>query len=160
MVEYFRDDFNCRLHDAGLDAVILSLVNPRIVDVDLAEQVSLAISETLSAEMLNLYIADRWAAGALTQIEHVGPMPGGIIRYSAPTDVATDGTAVWFAAPTAGTELVRWYVNTALKVARLQDLSVNRSASVAELGAAPGDVVQVAIEAGGVVGWWGRVTIP
>ncbi len=160
MVEYIRDDYGPRLEDAGLDAVILSLVNPKILSEALATAVSLAIGEDVSPNAIDLYIADRWEAGELSQVEHVGQMPGGTARYARPTGIGTDGTAVWFGTPASGIEIVRWYVNGALVIRRQHDLSTNRSASAAELGAVPGNVVQIAIEAGGVVGWWGRITIP
>lgn len=160
MAEFIRNDYNSRLEDAGLDTVILSLVNPKITSQALATAVSLAIGEDISADAVDLYIADRWEAGKLSQIEHVGQMPGGVERYDAPTGMGTDGTTIWFGPPMSGIEVVRWYVNSALKISRVQDLSSNRSASVAEIGAISGDVVQVAIESGGVVGWWGRIAIP
>ena len=108
-------------------------------------------------QMLAQYLADRQMAGALTGISlQDGPDVTGTERYVAPTGIGNSESGVWFTTPNTSTEYVRWYVNGELKIERQQDLSSNRSATLSELGASIGDVVQVCIVAGGVVGWWGR----
>lgn len=153
-----RNDWIPRQEDMGLDLYITSIAPQALV----GRELELALQESsLSIEMLAQYLADRHTAGELLDIELVdGPVVTGTDRYRAPSGIGTDGNGVWFSDPVAGTEVVRWYVNGELKLERQQDLATNRSATVAEMEAVSGDVVQVCIVSGGVVGWWGRVEIP
>ncbi len=50
---------------------------------------------------------------------------------------------------------MRWMVNGTVKLEREHDLTANRTATVAELGAVAGDTVQVCVVEDGIVGWWG-----
>lgn len=160
MLEFIRDDYECMLQDAGLDAVIESLVNPRISLADLTTAINAVTEWTLTEDIVTQYIAQRWEAGALLTITHRGGgMAGGEVRPAAPTGLGLAEWGVWFGAPDAGTKTVRWYVNGALAIRRSHDLTANRSATLTELGAQAGDIVQVCIEAGGVVGWWGRISV-
>jgi hypothetical protein len=104
------------------------------------------------------YIADRQHVGALLDVAYDGELPPPIERAAAPSGLGTDGAAVWFSTPEMTPETVaRWYVNGA-PVARKTGQYAN-SATWAELGAAAGDVVQVCLEVGGVVGWWARLAL-
>ena len=85
-------------------------------------------------------------------------MPAATSRPAAPTGLGSDGNAVWYSAPAPEAETIaRWYVNGALAARKTGQYA--NSATLAELGAQAGDVVQVCIEAGGIVGWWGRVAV-
>lgn len=150
-----------RAADAGVDAVIRSLSYETIEDMPefLARINSQITPLRITLGPLYQYLADRQAAGALLDVGCDAELPDAIARYAAPTGLGTAEWGVWFSTPDTGTKIVRWYVNGALVLRRAQDLASNRSATLAELGAQPGDVVQVCIEAEGVVGWWGRVTV-
>lgn len=156
------DDWIPRFEDGGFDDLVRSVApygySGNVLLTELNENNHLAYC---GWEMLTQYLADRHLAGELTGI-HVmdGPEAVGTDRYRAPSGIGTDGNGVWFSDPDTGTEILRWYVNGEKKVEREQDLATNRSATLAELEAASGDVVQVCVVAGGVVGWWGRIQIP
>ena len=127
-------------------------------------EIAQAISDTIAVRsvtetMVEVLLSDAINAGKLTGIEVDGTLPGPTTRYSAPSGMGSGTSTVWFTTPNTGTEIVRWYVDGVLKVRRSQDLSTNRGATYAELGAVVGDNVQVCIEAGGVVGWWAETTL-
>lgn len=156
-----RSDYVPLAQDAGLDAV-LATVSLGGVSSQVLQRINDAIAFDVlyDYEMLAHYVADRDLAGV-----NVGEVTGGesvtpVARYESPTGIGSDGVGVWFSTPNTGTEIVRWYLNGAQKIERAQDLTSNRSATVAELGGVAGDIVQVCIVAGGVVGWWGRIVIP
>ena len=88
-----------------------------------------------------------------------GELPQPTARYDAPGELGADGNGVWFGTPATGIEWVRWYVNGQLRAREQRDLSVDRSMALSTIGAVSGDVVQIAIEAGGVVGWWARISV-
>ena len=150
-----------RAADVGVDAVIRSLSYETLEDMPefLARLNSQIAPLRLTLGPLYQYLADRQAVGALLDVGCDDMLPAAIARYAATTGLGADANGVWFSTPDTGTEIVRWYVNGALALRREQDLTTNRSATMAELGAQTGDVVQVCIEAGGVVGWWARVTV-
>lgn len=156
------EDWVPRFEDGGFDALIESIApNGYKGNVLLTKLNEANTLPYCTWEMLAKYLADRQNAGALLGIEIMdGPEATPTTRYDAPTGVGTDGTGVWFSTPNTGTEYVRWYVNGELKIRRQQDLASNRSATVAELEVQSNDIVQVCIEAGDVIGWWGRVQIP
>lgn len=150
-----------RAADAGLDAVIRSLSYETIEDMPefLTRMNSQIAPLRVTLAPLLQYLADRQAVGELLDVGYDAALPVAIARYAAPTGLGAAEWGVWFSTPDVGTEIVRWYLNGAIVLRRAQDLTTNRSATIAELGALPGDVVQVCIEAGGVVGWWGRLTV-
>ena len=150
-----------RAADAGLDLVIRSLSYETIKDMPafITQMNSQITPLRVTLAPLLQYLADRQDSGELLDIACDETLPAPIERYVAPSGLGTAEWGVWFSTPDAGIEIVRWYVNGAIVLRREQDLTTNRSATIAELGAQPGDVVQVCIEAGGVVGWWGRLTI-
>lgn len=156
------DDWIPRLKDGGGDALIES-VAPSAYQGSMLIQKLNEFNDTgiiVNIEMLAQYLADRYLAGEMIGVIITGgPEATGTERYDAPTGIGQDENGIWFSTPDTGTEYVRWYVNGQRKIERQQDLASNRSATLAELGAGSGDVVQVCVVAGGVVGWWGRVVV-
>ena len=154
-------DLTPRAADAGVDAVIRSLSYETIEDMPefLARLNSQITPLRITLGPLYQYLADRQAVGALLDVGCDAVLPEAIARYAAPEGLGAAEWGVWFSTPDSGTEIVRWYLNGALVLRREQELSSNRSATIAELGAHAGDVVQVCVEAGGVVGWWGRISV-
>lgn len=154
-------DWVARYQDAGYDALISSIAARSLTDDVFVELLNLIGSQpALIWPMLLMYIADRQGAGALAGIQVWGESPPmAQERLDAPTGLGSDANGVWFSTPDTGTAMVRWYVNGALKIRREHDLSVNRSATLAELGAVAGNVVQIAVEDAGVVGWWARIVV-
>ena len=155
------EDWVPRFEDAGFDDLVKSVApnsyKGNVLLTELNESNGLSYC---TWEMLAKYLADRQEAGALLGIAIMdGPDAIPETRYDAPAGIGADSVSVWFSTPDTGTEYVRWYVNGELKISRQQDLASNRSATLAELGAEAGDVIQVCIEAGGVVGWWARITV-
>lgn len=157
----YNIDLIPRAADAGLDNVIDSLSNETLDDMPtfVARMNSQITPLRLTIKPLLQYVADRQHVGKLLGVGYDGELPTPIERPAAPTGLGTDGNGVWFSTPDIGTAMMRWYVNGAIRIRREHDLATNRSATVGELGAQAGDVVQVCVEAGGVVGWWARITI-
>lgn len=157
----YNNDLIPRAADAGLDAVIRSLSYETIEDMPefLARMNSQITPLRVTLGPLYQYLADRQAVGELLDVGCDAVLPDAIARYAAPTGLGAAEWGVWFSTPATGIEIVRWYVNGALVLRRSHDLASNRSATLAELGAQVGDVVQVCVEAGGVVGWWGRIQV-
>ena len=157
----YNMDLIPRAADAGVDAIIRSLSFETIEDMPefLTRLNSQMTPLRITLGPLYQYLADRQAVGELLDVGCDAALPGAIARYAAPTGLGTAEWGVWFSTPDTGTEIVRWYKNGGLVLRRSQDLTTNRSAMLLELGAQAGDVVQVCIEAGGVVGWWGRITV-
>lgn len=158
-----ENDWIPRFEDGGFDSLIASLAPMGYSDDLLLRKLNEANGVSFcSGEMLSQYLADRHLAGALTSIQLVDiswPTPSGQSRYFAPAGIGSDSAGVWFTTPNTGAGIVRWHVNGAQKIERAQDLTTNRSATLAELGAVGAAVVQVCIVAGGVVGWWGRIQL-
>jgi hypothetical protein len=150
-----------RAADAGLDTVVRSLSYETIEDMPefLAQMNSQITPLRVTYGPLLQYLADRQAVGELLDVGCDEALPEPITRPDAPTGLGAAEWGVWFSAPDSGTSIVRWYVNGALKLRREHDLATNRSVTMEELGAQAGDVVQIAIEAGGVVGWWARIGV-
>jgi hypothetical protein len=148
--------------DAGYDLLIASIAPRRLRGAVAVEYINEHGSlPAMTVDMLARYVTDRHAAGALptVQIEDHKPVTP-TVRPAAPTGLGEDGVGVWFDAPDAGTQMVRWYKNGALIVEREQDLTTNRSITAEELGGIlGGDVVQVCVVESGVVGWWGRIVM-
>lgn len=157
----YNIDLLARAADAGLDAVITSLSYRTIKDMPtlLAQMNSQLTPLCVTHGPLLQYLADRHHVGALLDVAYDGELPPPIDRPAAPSGLGTDGSGVWFSTPDIGQATLRWYVNGAIRLRREQELPANRSATLAELDAQSGDVVQVCVEAGGVVGWWARVTV-
>lgn len=157
----YNVDLIPRAADAGVDAVIRSLSYETIEDMPefLTRLNSQVAPLRLTLGPLYQYLSDRQAGGTLLDVGCDEALPTAIARYAAPTGLGAAEWGVWFSTPDTGMEIVRWYLNGALVLRREQDLASNRSATLAELGAQAGDVVQVCIEAGGVVGWLARVSV-
>lgn len=151
-----------RAADAGLDAVIHSLSYETIEDMPefVARMNSQITPLRVTHGPLLQYIADRQTLGELLDVGCDETLPTPMVRSAAPDGLGAAAWGVWFSTPDSGTAMVHWYVNGALVLRREHDLATNRSATVDELGAQPGDVVQVCVEVEGVVGWWGRITLP
>lgn len=157
MMRFNKSDFIPCLQDAGMDDVILSAFARSVTLAALTEAIDNATTWNLSEADVAYYVGQR---GGLGLTVTGGSLPGAIERPDAPTGIGAGVESVWFTTPDTGTEIVRWYVNGALVLRREHDLATDRSATLAELGMPQaGDVVQIAIEANGVVGWWGRITL-
>lgn len=155
-------DWVSRCEDANYDALIESLAPQGLDGPSFVYELNLAGSQPpFNEAMLVEYISDRQGAGALNSVEvqDFGALPAPTSRYAAPTGLGEDGSGVWFSTPDSGIEWVRWYVNGALAARESRDLSSNRSQTLAAIGAVSGDVVQICIESGGVIGWWERIEI-
>lgn len=154
------DDWIPQLEDGGLDALMVSAMESGLTGAALLRHLSPAVvGTTPTVDMLTFYLADRWLAGLLSNIALVdGPavVRTGVSRDAAPATLGNDGTTVWFTTPNSGTVTVRWYCNGVQKVQRAQDVSSDRDATLVELGATIGDIVQVCVVTASVVGWWGR----
>ena len=155
-MRFSKADFVPRLQDAGLDDVILTAFASSITLDTLTAAINDATEWNLSPADVVFYIGER---GGLGLTVTGGSLPAATSRPEAPTGLGSAEWGVWFSAPDTGTATVRWYVNGGLRVRREQDLATNRSATLDELGAQVGDVVQVCIEENNVVGWWARVTV-
>lgn len=165
MASVFLNDWIPLYVDAGAAALIRSLARQGLAADEFmaAFNAASALPGISWAQFKQLY-ADLRLAGELldVQVDCAGDpdgLPPAVQRYAAPTGLGAAEWGVWFSTPDTGTEIVRWYLNGVLVLRREQDLTANRSATIAELRAQAGDVVQVCIEAGGVVGWWGRVAV-
>lgn len=150
-----------RAADAGLDLVIRSLSYETIDDMPefLARMNSQITPLRMTHGPLLQYIADRQAIGELLDVGCDETLPDAITRPVQPGGIGAAVWGMWFSTPDTGTAIVRWYVNGALVLRREHDLATNRSATREELGAQTGDVVQIAVEGAGVVGWWGRIVL-
>lgn len=156
-------DWLGRYADAGYDALISGLAVQGLEGTAFLVELNLVGSQpAMNEKMLVEYVRNRQATGALIEvvIQEMGVLPEAVARPAAPTGLGAAAWGVWFSTPDTGVATVRWYVNGALKLRREHDLAANRSATLAELGAQAGDVVQVCVEAGGVVGWWARIELP
>lgn len=157
----YNADLIPRAADAGVGAVIRSLSYETIEDMPefLARLNSQITPLRITLQPLLQFVADMHAEGLLLDVAYDGDLPEAIVRPAAPTGLGGDDSGVWFGAPDVGTAFVRWYVNGALAAREERDLSANRYMALADIGAQAGDVVQVAIDDAGVVGWWGRVNV-
>lgn len=156
-------DWIPRCADAGYDAIIESLAPQGLDGEAFVAALNQAGSQPdFNTAMVITYISDRQVANALQSVEvaDFGELPPYTLRYGAPGGLGTDGSGVWFGQPATGAEWVRWYVNGQLRAREQRDLAADRYMLLATIGAVAGDVVQIAIEAGGVVGWWARIVLP
>jgi len=156
----YNADLIPRAADAGVGAVIRSLSYETIEDMPefLARMNSQITPLRMTLAPLLQFLADMHAEGNLQDVAYDGDLPDAIARPGAPAGIGADAGGVWFGTPDTGTAFVRWYVNGALAAREERDLSANRYMALADIGATAGDVVQIAIENGGVIGWWGRVS--
>lgn len=148
--------------DAGIETVINSIVSGRfsLTGEEFLTAVNDAIDPTLpniGGDLLLRIIADLKFIGKFTNFQIFGvEMPPAAQRTEAPGGIATDGS--FFSTPTSGVYNIRVYRNGGLIwVAQDRDIAVDRSLN--NSGFVPGDVMQVALEINGVVGWWSRTTI-
>lgn len=149
--------------DAGISTVINSIVAGAysISGNDFLEEVNTILTQNqlpeINGDLLLQIISDRKALGEFTGfVIFQTEIPPAVDRPVAPGGIAADGS--FFSTPTSGIYRVRVYKNGALVYeSEPVDLSVNRSLN--NTGFVQGDVMQVALVSGGVVGWWGRVTI-
>lgn len=139
-----------------MDTTILTAFASSITLEALTAAINAATDWTLSEADVMYYLGER---GGLELTVTGGSLPAATERPAAPTGLGSDGNGVWFSTPDAETKTVRWYVNGNLEIEREQDLATNRSATLAELGAQSGDVIQVCLVENDVVGWWGRITV-
>lgn len=146
--------------DAGIEAVINSIVagSFSISGPDFLDAINQAIVlPDLSGDLLLQIISDIKAIGGFGGFEvFQTELPSAVSRPEAPGGISSDGS--FFSTPTAGIYAVRVYKNGAFVYqSEPVDLAINRSLN--NTGFSPGDVIQVALVTGGVVGWWGRETI-
>lgn len=148
-----------RYQDAGVAAVIESLSEQGGTLAEFLTAFNAAISlPALNEDMFLRLYSDLKFKGDLPNTLITGEViiPDPIERPVAPGGLASDGS--FFSTPTSGTYKVRvWKNGTFVYESAPVDLSANRSLN--NSGFQAGDVMQVALVAGGVVGWWGRVTI-
>lgn len=146
--------------DAGIEATINGIVAGAfsLSGPDFLTAVNGAISlPDVNGDLLLQIISDLKAIGKFTGFQvFETALPDPVERPEAPAGFASDGS--FFSTPTSGTYKVRVWKNGGFVYESAPvDLSVNRSLN--NSGFAQGDVMQVALVAGGVVGWWGRGTI-
>ena len=148
--------------DAGIEAAINSIVSGKfsLSGEAFLTAVNAALDPALPGlgeDLLLQIIVDLKAKGEFTNFQVFGTeMPYAAQRPEAPGGIAADGS--FFSTPTTGVYNIRVYKNGALAwTATGRDISIDRSLN--NSGFVAGDVMQVALETGGVVGWWGRVTI-
>ena len=154
------DDFVPRYEDAGYTAVITEAARQLLQDDALLSEVNKgSLPDINETAFLTLY-ADLKRAGKLDAVQMFGgvQLPG-TERYAAPTGLEADADGVWFTTPDKGVEIVRWYVNGELRAEETHNLVNNRYMALSQIDAGNNDVVQVCIVAGGVVGWWARITV-
>lgn len=148
-----------RYQDAGVAAVIESLSEQGGTLAEFLTAFNEAISlPDLNEDMFLRLYSDLKFKGELPNTLVTGEVtiPEPVERPEAPGGIASDGS--FFSTPTSGTYKVRVWKNGAFVYESAPvDLSANRSLN--NSGFAPGDVMQVALVSGSVVGWWGRVTI-
>jgi hypothetical protein len=148
-----------RYQDAGVATVIESLSEQGGTLSEFLEAFNGAISlPALNEDMFLRLYSDLKARGVLPNTLITGDVliPDPVERPEAPGGIASDGS--FFSTPTSGTYRVRVYKNGGFVYeSEPVDLSVNRSLNNA--GFQSGDVMQVALVSGGVVGWWGRKII-
>jgi hypothetical protein len=146
--------------DAGIEATINGIVATEfsIGGPALLAEINSAIAlPDLSGDLLLQIIADLKAIGKFTGFTvFQTEMPSAVERPVAPGGIAADGS--FFSTPTTGMYAVRVYKNGGFVYQSApKDLSVDRS--LINTGFLSGDVMQIALVTGGVVGWWGRITI-
>ena len=163
MASVFLNDWIPLYVDAGASTLIHSLARQGLGADEFIAAFNAASSQPpISWAQFKQLYADLQFVGQLLDVQ-VDPdaegIPPAVQRSAAPTGLGAAEWGVWFDAPDSGVAIVRWYVNGMLRVRREQDLTTNRSATLTELEAQLGDVVQVCIEKNDVVGWWARVTV-
>lgn len=148
--------------DAGIEAVVNSITAGQfsISGTEFLAMVNAALDPALPKIEENLLlqvIADLKAKGKFSNFQVFGiEVPPAAQRPEAPGGIAADGS--FFSTPVTGIYNIRVYRNGALVwVATGRDIAVDRSLD--NSGFVSSDIMQAALETGGVVGWWGRVTI-
>lgn len=149
------------LHDAGLDALVESVVLNCRTEEQVMYSLEGQVPRSMTWELLKCYIADRKAAGGLTTITAVdeigaSALPAATARPAAPSDLGCSGGNVWFGTPSPATGSWQFLVNGVPKLV-LQDYYIT---SLESLGAVSGDVVQICQIEEGVAGWFARITVP
>lgn len=145
--------------DAGIAATINAVAAQYKRGQDILTAINDAISlPDLTWETFLRIFTDLKAAGFLNDgVVLLGEtLPDPIERPARVGGISADGS--FFSTPTSGTYNIRVFKNGAFVYqATGVDIAVNRSLN--NTGFIAGDVMQVGLELGGVVGWWGRVTI-
>lgn len=147
-----------RYESAGIATTINSIAAGYRRGQTILDDLNAAIAPDLTWEAFLRIFSDLAAAGFLNAgVLLLGEtLPEPIERPERVGGIATNGT--FFSTPTSGTYRVRVYRNGGFVYESEEvDLSVNRGLNAAGFG--QGDVMQVALVGGGVVGWWGNVTI-
>lgn len=149
------------LQDAGLDALLESIV----LDCNQEDQIIWSlkgkIPYSMTWELLKCYIADRKAAGGLyklTAVDEIGAsaLPVATVRAAAPSGLGTNGTGVWFTPPDPLVGKWQFLVNGIPKLV----LENYNTTDLASLGAVSGDVIQCCKTVDGVAGWMARIVVP
>ena len=149
------DDLIPRLQDAG---IIENLENYASFNRPQLLFESWCITQVLSPtiEQVCELLRDWKVSGHDTMIEIDGiDLSGGIVRPDVPSGLGTNGVNIWFTPPNPLIGIWRVYVNGVLKKVQIND----NYTSVSEIGARPGDIVQICRVVDGIVGWWGRVQL-
>lgn len=157
-IRLIKSDFVPMLHDAGLDNVIL-LAFVRYIGLDeLRMQINQAGDWNLDNDDLIHYIAER---GGGLDLRVIGDLSAPTPRPDAPAGLAQNSTGIRFATPKDGTYTIRWYVNAVLIAEEERDCTkaAGRSITKSRLGVVLGDIVQIAVNDSGVIGWWGRAVV-
>ena len=116
----------------------------------------LADPQNLTWDQIMQIIADYVGAGNSTTLSVEGDtLPEATTRAPAPSSPGTNGINVWFTPPSPLTGTWRFYCNGSLK----RVVTDYNMASVDELGAHTGDIIQICRVVDGVIGWWNRIVM-
>ena len=156
-MKLLKPDFVPRMQDRGLDDIILDAFAHQVGISTLRMSINRQHGDLgIDTDELMHYIAERGGLG----LTFTGELPAATPRPDAPTGLAQNSKSVSFASPACDLR-ARWYVNGRFAADGAESCAraAGRRIDKGDIGVVPGDVVQVALLDGGVVGWWARIEV-
>ena len=150
-MKLLKPDFVPRMADRGLDDIILDAFEHQIDINTLRMAINKAHPDlNIDNDEILHYISERGGLG----LTLTGPgMEPATPRPDAPQKLTQSSKSVSFSGGDG--QVARWYVNGRLAAITTTGKRIDK----ADIGAQPGDVVQVALVDDSVVGWWARIEV-
>jgi len=158
-MKLLKPDFVPRMADRGLDDIILSVFFHQIGINELRMAINTMHPDlNIDNDEIVYYIEERGGLG----LTMTGPgMKPATPRPDAPTGLTQSSKSISFTSPSCDLYYARWYVDGRFAADAVEDCTkaTGRRIDKDSIGALPGHVVQVALVADGVVGWWARIEV-